>query len=75
VSHEESTLSRPANSLSDGSSIPDPVEIVVINGSSAAMGGGPTTERVVGYVAIIGGVIAITILTIGFYKLARLMAH
>jgi hypothetical protein len=75
VSHEESTLSRPANSLSDGSSIPDPVGTVAINGSSAAMGDGPTTERVVGYVAIIGGVIAITILTIGFYKLVRLMAH
>jgi hypothetical protein len=50
-------------------------EIAAINGSSAAIGDGPTTERVVGYVAIIGGVIAVTILAIGFYKLVRLVAH
>jgi hypothetical protein len=50
-------------------------EIPPINGSSAAIGDEPTTERVVGYVAIIGGVLAITVLTIGFYKLFRLMTH
>jgi hypothetical protein len=50
-------------------------EIAAINGSSAAIGDGPTTERVVGYVAIIGGVIAVTILALGFYKLVRLVAH
>ncbi len=75
VSHEESTLSRPVNSLSDGSSIPGMAEIPAVDGSSAALNDGPTTERVVGYVAIIGGVMAITVLTIGFYKLVRLLAH
>jgi hypothetical protein len=35
----------------------------------------PTTERVVSYVAIIGGVIACTILIIGFYRLAKLLGH
>jgi len=33
----------------------------------------PTTERIVGYVAIAAGVIAVTILLIGFYKLAKLL--
>jgi hypothetical protein len=75
LSHEEITLSRPVNSLSDGSSVPGTAEIVAINGSSVAIGDGPTTERVVGYVAIIGGVIAVTVLTIGFYKLVRLVTH
>jgi hypothetical protein len=74
ASHEESTFSSPVNSLSDGS-IPGTAAIDAMNASSAAIGDEPTTERVVGYVAIIGGVIAITILTIGFYKLVRLVAH
>ncbi|HEX9129214.1 MAG TPA: hypothetical protein VF850_08640 [Gemmatimonadaceae bacterium] len=68
-------LARPVNSLSDGSSVPGTAEIAAINGSSAAIGDGPTTERVVGYVAIIGGVMAVTVLTIGFYKLVRLVTH
>ena len=35
----------------------------------------PTTECVVGYVALAAGVIAVTIFVIGFYKLGRLLAH
>ena len=35
----------------------------------------PTTERAVGYVAIAAGVIAMTILLIGFYKLGKVLGH
>ncbi len=49
--------------------------MAAIDFTTGNVGADPTTERVVGYVAIIGGVIAVTILTIGFYKLVRLVAH
>jgi hypothetical protein len=75
VNHEESTLSSPVKYLSDESILPGSLEMPVMDASSAAIGDEPTTERIVGYVAIIGGVLAFTILAIGFYKLARLLAH
>jgi hypothetical protein len=35
----------------------------------------PTTEHAVGYLAIAAGIVAFTILAIGFYKLVKLLGH
>jgi len=75
VAHEESAISKAGISSSEGPSIPDSAQGATINPAPGTVDAEPTTERVVGYVAIIGGVIALTILAIGFYKLAKLLSH
>jgi hypothetical protein len=37
--------------------------------------GSPEAERVVGYAAMAAGVVALSVLAIGFYKLARMLGH
>jgi hypothetical protein len=72
---EQSTVSRADNSSSYGLSIPSAAEVGTINSLPDEVDAEPTAERVVGVVAIIGGVIAFTILIIAFYKFAKLLAH
>jgi hypothetical protein len=72
--HEE-TVPNTGTFSSDVSSTHGEAEAPTIDSSLATIVVEPTTERVVGYVAIIGGVIACTILIIGFYKLAKLLGH
>jgi len=75
VAPEGSTISWASDPYGDRPIDAGSAEMAAINFTTGTVGADPTTERVVGYVAIIGGVIAITIVTIGFYKLVRLVAH
>lgn len=74
VSHEE-TIYDSGSFSSDVPVTRGVPEVVSSDPSLGTIGVEPTTERVVGYVAIIGGVIACTILIIGFYKLVKLLGH
>ncbi len=75
VSYDESTVPQTVNPISDRPGVRGSPEIDAISSAPGTAGTEPTTERVVGYVAIIAGVMACTILIIGFYKLAKLLGH
>lgn len=75
ITHEGITTS-PTDDLVDGrSGIFGATETTMSDRARNTVGTDPTAERAIGYVAIVAGVAALTIVFIGFYKLARLLAH